>query len=202
LSPLFVPVERVSIMAEVLVQFDPPVTDEAGRSYVVRICGRPTESGLWEGWIEFEPLDGERTLRTPRETEQPNRADLAYWATGLTTTYLEGALERARRPRTPDLRQRSVEAYPTYDGPAPAFPERASEAVPQRPRVHGILDPFKVYAQGEDILRKELNALGEGHLRTIIREHELVHEDELDLESLHRPALAELIVSAVRKRVG
>jgi hypothetical protein len=34
-------------------------------------------------------------MRTPRETEQPNREDLAYWATGLTQVYLEGALTRA-----------------------------------------------------------------------------------------------------------
>lgn len=183
-------------------QFDPPVTDESGRSFVVRICGRPMEGGLWEGWIEFEPLEGGPTLRTPRETEQPNRADLAYWATGLTTTYLEGALERARKPRIPDLRPKAVAAYPTYDGPAPSTPQPASAATPVHTRVHGILDPFKVYAQGEDILRKELNALGEDHLRNIIREHELVHTEELDLQSLHRPALAELIVSAVRKRMG
>ena len=34
------------------------------------------------------------TLRSFRETTQPNLTDLRYWATGLTPVYLEGALER------------------------------------------------------------------------------------------------------------
>jgi hypothetical protein len=113
-------------MAEVLVQFDPPVTDEGGRTYVVRICGRPAEDGLWEGWIEFDPVDGAGTLRTPRETEQPHRKDLEYWAEGVTLPYLEGALERARHPETPDLRPRQVDAHPAYDRPAPSTVERVS----------------------------------------------------------------------------
>jgi hypothetical protein len=51
--------------------------------------------GSWKGWIEFASIDGDSHVRTPRETEQPNRGDLAYWATGLTQVYLEGALRRA-----------------------------------------------------------------------------------------------------------
>jgi len=107
-------------MAEVLVVFDPPMSDKEGRTYVARICGRETSDRLWEGWIEFTPQAGGATLRTPRETQQPNRADLEYWAGGLTLTYLEGALVRARRPETPDLRPRTVDAHPTYDEPAPS----------------------------------------------------------------------------------
>jgi len=34
-------------------------------------------------------------MRTPRETTQPNRACTAYWASGLTHVYLDGALRRA-----------------------------------------------------------------------------------------------------------
>lgn len=105
-------------MAEVLVQLDSPVSDKAGNAYVARICGREEEDKLWEGWIEFDPQDGGPVLRTPRETEQPNRADLEYWATGLTVAYLEGALERAHHPKTPDLRLRTVDARPAYDRPA------------------------------------------------------------------------------------
>ena len=189
-------------MAEVLVQFDRPLADEVGNAYVVRVCGRVTGEGTWEGWIEFDPRDGGVTLRTPRETEQPNRADLEYWATGLTVAYLEGALERARHPQTPDLRPRPVATQPSYDRPAPSAPERSgtAEAVPV-PR-HAVLNPFEVYTQGEDVLRKVLSALDEGHLRNIIRTFGLVREDEMDLLAAHRSTLAEMIVAAVRKRLG
>jgi hypothetical protein len=48
------------------------------------------------GWIEFHPLDGEGVfLRTSQETSQPNRAALAYWASGLEPIYFEGAFARA-----------------------------------------------------------------------------------------------------------
>lgn len=83
-------------MAEVLVQFDTTVAGSDGQGHVARVCGREAEDGRWEGWIEFEPQDGGSVLRTPRETTQPNRTDLHYWATGLTPIYLAGALERAR----------------------------------------------------------------------------------------------------------
>jgi hypothetical protein len=64
--------------------------------YAVRVRGRAREDGRWEGWLEFEPGRGGRALRTPRETTQPNRDALRYWATGLEPIYLEGALARAR----------------------------------------------------------------------------------------------------------
>jgi hypothetical protein len=189
-------------MAEVLLQFDTAVAGADGRAYVARVCGRPADDGLWEGWIEFDPQDGTPTLRTPRETGQPNREDLEYWATGLTEAYLEGALERARHADLPDLRPRSVVARPAYDGPAPA-PEEGAGAVPPRPTVpHAIVDPFAIQAQGEDLLRSELGALDEGHLRNVIREHRLIDENDVDLQALGRTALAELIVAGVRRRAG
>jgi hypothetical protein len=67
-----------------------------GRAYRVRVRGHPTAE-KWEAVIEFDPQDGTPTLRTKRETEQRGRKDLDYWAAGLTPTYLEGALARARR---------------------------------------------------------------------------------------------------------
>lgn len=185
-------------MAEVLVQIDPPLRDEAGRTFVARICGRLADDGLWEGWIEFVPQDGGDPLRTPRETEQPNRPDLEYWATGLTVPYLEGALDRARRPRTPDLRPRSVEARPAFEGPAPSAPGGAGAAAPHRLRPHAVLNPFEVYAQGEEVLREELGALHEVHLRNILRAHGL----EGDEPGASRAALAEAIVAGVRRQAG
>jgi hypothetical protein len=85
-------------MAEVLVKFEGTVTGIDERAYEARACGRERTDGLWEGWLEFVPNDGTAALRTGRETTQPNRDDLVYWATGLTAGYLDGALLRTLRP--------------------------------------------------------------------------------------------------------
>jgi len=87
-------------MAEVLVSFDQPVRDQLGE-YHARAVGRLADDGMWEGWIEFAPLDGGgEVLLTGVESRQPERVHLEYWATGLTPVFLEGALNRARRPVT------------------------------------------------------------------------------------------------------
>lgn len=94
-------------MAEVLVTFTTPTRAKNGDLYHGRVLGRLAHDGLWEGWIEFALAGSDEIALTGRETEQPNRADLRYWAEGLSAAYLEGALERALRP-TPAL-QRSAE---------------------------------------------------------------------------------------------
>ncbi|HLM57875.1 MAG TPA: hypothetical protein VK422_17350 [Pyrinomonadaceae bacterium] len=73
------------------------VEDASGVRYEVRVCGEAREDGTWEGWIEFHPADGRAApvLRTGRETTQPNRQALVYWASGLEPLYMEGALSRA-----------------------------------------------------------------------------------------------------------
>src|SRR5688572_29401276 len=114
----FAPLAGSTVMAEVLVQFEDEIVDGEEHAYVARVCGRVAEDGLWDGWVEFEPKAGGETLRTPRETRQPNRTDLDYWASGLTVTYLEGALQRAIDPKLPDLRPRQVDVRPAYDRPA------------------------------------------------------------------------------------
>jgi hypothetical protein len=65
-----------------------------------------------------------------------------------------------------------------------------------------VLDPFEVYVQGEDVLREQLGAMDEGHLRSIIRAHQLTGHSRLDLAVLGRAELSELIVAGVRARVG
>ena len=85
-------------MAEVLVKFDVPVTDPSGLRYFPQAMGRERSDGLWEGWIEFVGADEGRSIESGRETTQPNRADLTYWAEGLTVAYLQGALGRAHSP--------------------------------------------------------------------------------------------------------
>lgn len=82
-------------MAETLVQFTTPVISEAGELYKAEACGGVSRDGLWEGWIEFTSETTGRAYRSGRETTQPNRNDLLYWANGLTEVYLEGALRRA-----------------------------------------------------------------------------------------------------------
>jgi hypothetical protein len=76
------------------------LTGENGVAYNVCACGEPRADGTWEGWIEFRPSDGTRPiLRTDRETSQPDKPALAYWASGLEPLYFEGAFARARPAR-------------------------------------------------------------------------------------------------------
>jgi hypothetical protein len=105
-------------MPEVLTAFHRPVLGSDGRSYAAQACGGNMGNGIWEGWVEFVPLDGGPAIRSPRETTQPNRADAIYWAGGLGATYLEGALERALHPL---VIERDPPGRPAFDRPAPTF---------------------------------------------------------------------------------
>jgi hypothetical protein len=186
-------------MSEVLLQFDTTVADKTGRVFTPRVVGREGADGLWEGWIEFTTPGGE-TLRTQRETQQPERQHVEYWAGGLTQTYLEGALQRALDPHTPDLRARNVQATPAFDAPAPARQLHADGG--GHTHAHAVLDPFEVYAQGEDVLRGQLGALDEIHLRNIVRAHQLVDESDVELQAMQRAGLVDMIAAAVRKRAS
>jgi hypothetical protein len=177
--------ERV-LMSEVVYVFDAPLIIN-GDAYEVQVCGRPAGT-IWEGWIEFRGDDGE-WLRSPRETTQPDRAALQYWATGLSVTYLEGALDRALSPQ---LVQRTVVATPHFTGPAERVVTEPESSTPQ-----AILDPFAVGAKGETLLRQELGALRGWHLRNIVRAYELA-DPLIDLEALSEVELADLIVDAVQ----
>jgi hypothetical protein len=68
-----------------------------GQAFAVRAWADMSRDGTarWESWLEFWPVGGGPALTTERETTQPNRVCTVYWATGLTPTYLEGALGRA-----------------------------------------------------------------------------------------------------------
>jgi len=95
-------------MPEVLVQFDEPVSDPDGARYFAQATGRQREDGLWEGWLEFIGVnDGVGSICSDRETTQPNRADLEYWAQGLTRVYLQGALARAESCEEPIQRDQA-----------------------------------------------------------------------------------------------
>jgi hypothetical protein len=176
-------------MALVLVQFDDSVVAPDGRAYTPRACGAEVD-GLWQGWIEFEPVGGGETLRTTRETTQPNRDHLVYWAEGLTHVYLEGALWRALELQPPSLRPRQVDVSPAYDRPAEDLALRPAAEPISRGRP--VLDPFQVYPQGERVLQQELGALDLGHLRDIARFHALV-----DRKAAERMTTSELIHAIV-----
>lgn len=82
-------------MAEMIQQYAEKMVGPGGATYDVFAYGDLRSDGNWEGWIEFHSLGG-KVLRTARETTQPNRAALAYWASGLEPLYFEGAFSRAR----------------------------------------------------------------------------------------------------------
>ena len=85
-------------MSELIHLYTVEVVDTGGVTYCVCACGERREDGRWDGWLEFCPASySQPILRTDRETTQPNRAALLYWATGLEPLYFEGAFERAAR---------------------------------------------------------------------------------------------------------
>src|SRR5688500_18258319 len=148
--------------------------------------------GRWEGWVEFIPTAGGTPVRSPRETTQPNRVDAEYWASGLSRTYLEGALERAlRRP----IGKTVTPAQPLFEAPAPEF----VKVELRETRVAAVLDPFSVFGKGEGLLRQELSALSAWHLVNIILAYELGDQPESVLTNLAQPALIDLIVNEVRQ---
>ena len=171
-------------MAEVLVTFDETVSDASGE-YQARAVGRPAGDGMWEGWLEFIPVDQRAEVIVGGvESTQPEREHLEYWATGLSHVFLEGALQRARQPVT--VRVRHVEV-PISDAPA----RRAvtvSRTMPSGPEP--VLDPFEIGGRNLDILRQELHALNRPRLLNIIAAYELNPRSEditwmTDLQLIH-----------------
>jgi hypothetical protein len=183
-------------MDQVMLQFDTPLRAPDGHSYLSRIWGREREYGAWEGWIEFEPLDGAPALRTRADTGLETRADFERWASGLTEPELEEILGREQRGHALDDQARAAGGEPGRPEGAPR--ERAPAPVPAAAQVG--LDPFAAYAQGEGILRQRLGEAPEPRLRAIIRGHHWVDERSIDLEKIERLVLEEMIVAAVRGR--
>ncbi|MBA2686606.1 MAG: hypothetical protein H0U64_00770 [Gemmatimonadaceae bacterium] len=175
---------------DVLVTFDEVVQDESGATYITRVVGAETSLGQWEGWLEFTPEKARGdVITTERETTQPNRVDLRYWATGLSRVFIEGSLKRAID---------NVSSGPVLRAEAPprsAAPHKPRRTPPLDSRTP-VLDPFSVYLQGEDILRQQLAALSIEHMRTLIDAY------QLDVGTIaagtSNTGLAEKIVSAVR----
>ena len=184
-------VTRGGLMAEVLVEFSEPVASKDGRTFTARACGSELDRNLWQGWLEFVPLEGGPALRSGRETTQPNRRDTEYWATGLTSVYLEGSLERAMN--TPTRSAPTTLSYADF-----ARPDPGTEAA--GPARESVLNPFSVYRKGEGLLRSQLLALSGWHLVNIIEAYGLSEQSGANLGSTPANVLVELIVSSVRDR--
>jgi len=177
-------------MAEVLMSFDTPVRDELG-TYHARVVGRHAEDRMWEGWLEFVPIDGDtQVLVGPVESRQPERHDLVYWSTGLTPVFLEGALQRARTPVT--VRVRSVEV-PISEAPAQKTIS-ATRVMPPGPEP--VLDPFDIGTRNLDLLKQELGALNRPRLLNIIAAYDLNPGGE-NLTWMSDRQLVQFIVTAV-----
>jgi hypothetical protein len=178
-------------MAETLLRYQHLVSAPDGTSYEARACGGPMPGGTWEGWIEFVPVAGGEPVCSRRETTQPNRVDTAYWASGLSAIYLDGALRRAltkpvERPVLPL-------PPPLFSGPPPA------PAVPVNPALASVIDPFSVFDKSEPLLRQQLGALSAWQLVNIVMAYGLSEHSAAELNRLSAAALIDVIVSGVRK---
>ena len=182
-------------MSELLRSFDERILDDSGE-YHARVIGRLANDGMWEGWLEFVPIEGrsaDTLLISPVESRQPEREHLAYWASGLTVVYAEGALRRARKPLT--VRTRVVET-PASNAPAPRIVTMGPRAVGPEP----VLDPFEVGSRSLDILTQELRALGRARLLNIIAAYDL-NSGGLALQQFTDAQLITFIVVAVEARL-
>lgn len=187
-------------MAEILVKFDEPIAAPNGNTYFAQAAGEEVEGGLWHGWLEFQAADdASDALVSGRETTQPNRTNLEYWAQGLTKVYLEGALDRAvSLAAVPPERQPTYPEPSLFNAPGSRGKPRLPSAVSGKPRA--ILDPFQVYAQGEGILRSELNALSFDHVAAIAAANRIGASTLSGINSSSKPDLIEAIVAEVRDR--
>jgi hypothetical protein len=88
--------EMADTASELIHHFNEQIRGADGDIYTAQVYGQQRDDGTWEGRIEFRPAaDSGQTLRTDRETTQPDRDALAYWASGLEPLYFDGALARA-----------------------------------------------------------------------------------------------------------
>ena len=181
-------------VAETLLQFPRPIAAPDGTLYEARACGSAMAANMWQGWIEFVPLDGGAPVRSPRETTQPNRTD-----TEVLGDWVDRRVPRRR------IAPRARTAGERADAAAAALclrPAGVDSADFRRCRGTSILDPFSVYEKGEALLRKQLAALSAWHLVNIAREYELTDLPVETLNAMPGVELIELIVAGVRAETG
>ncbi len=99
-GPNVEPIGKTShaLVGDRMLEYFTPLIDTDGSRYVASSWGAEQSDGTWMGWLEFRLLGKSRpVLKTERETTQPSREALWYWATGLEPIYFEGAFARARK---------------------------------------------------------------------------------------------------------
>jgi hypothetical protein len=193
---------RGTVVSEVLVRFTEPTRSATGELYWSRAMGKLAEDGLWDGWLEFSREGDSEAIATERETKQPNRADLLYWAEGLTDVYLEGALARALGLELPRPSAPSLPPMPPSKGEWKQRERSNTPASTGRPtalamKTHVVLDPFATYAEGEELLNKQLHALSHDHLRNIVEAYQMADDPEWSRRATE-DELVEKIVETVR----
>jgi hypothetical protein len=179
-------------MADVLRSFDEPIRHASG-SYRARVVGRLAKDGMWEGWLEFVPLEPGQSevIVSSVESRQPAREHLVYWAQGLSVVYAEGSLDRARHPITVRARVADVAAS---NAPAPRVVVESPRGAAPGPEA--VLDPFEIGMRSLDILAQELRALNRPRLLNVIAAYELNPGGE-DVAWMSDEQLARFIVVAV-----
>jgi hypothetical protein len=96
-------------MAQLIHRHSTHVRTPQGVAYRAEIWADRQRDGTWAGWIEFAPIHANApVLRTERETTQPNRRAVEYWASGIEPVYLWGAFERAQIARVNNGHRRLV----------------------------------------------------------------------------------------------
>lgn len=196
-------------MAEVLIVYDNPLEAPDRQIYRARVCARERDDSHWEGWLEFTPATEGDVLRTGRETTQPNRDDIRYWAKGLTVAYLEGALRRswdsahATRPvpmePEPDVR-------PSFPGPAPAVARSvpaAPHTAPRPARPAGqrsdAPDLRALFLRGEEELRQKLRALSPERIAALVMEQRIELGRGAAIIGSRKSHAIDLIVESIRR---
>jgi hypothetical protein len=102
--------------------------------------------------------------------------------------YLEGSLARALGE--PVIQpQATFGSQPKFEGPA--HPSAQPRIIGARP----ILNPFLVYAEGEDLLRQQLHALSRDQLVNIVRWYNL--PVVVDLHRSAAPVIADDMVRSI-----
>ncbi len=87
--------------------YDARVAGSDGARYVARAYASRRRDGTWEAWFVFFRLPRGEAVLTGAETTQSCWDNLAYWASGISPVYLEGALRRAL-DRSPEAQLQSL----------------------------------------------------------------------------------------------
>jgi hypothetical protein len=83
-------------MPEMLREFRTLVGGVDDNAYVAQVWAHERDDARWEAWIVFVPIATGQARRTDRDTTQGTRAAVEYWASGVTSIYLQGAFARSR----------------------------------------------------------------------------------------------------------